>query len=410
MTLIDEVRADLADLTADDLVPPLRRGQSLQTTGIEDAAALGERSAVAIARLADGRAICVPLVRDGRWRRAEPRDAISADALTAPAPCVVHEVRQAPDFDSRRERTLDVDMSNDIRIIDDLVVAKWQLLAEHGSLAGPRMIEHLAAAGFAEMPEPLATVSWHGQLVIAYTTFLPQAHDGWDWMLDDVRGMLEGELPAPEWPTLLGSLTGRLHAAAATPTSVVSQPVGRADLAPLARHYRDLLSADLDPEMREAIAPWVERFMHACDVVAAATDAEVIPVHGDLHPGQFLRWRDGIAVSDFDGNPLLPAEQRDLRGPTAHDVAGLLRGFDHVAIAAARRVEDPEALAAGRAWAGAAREEALAAYLSVERVPALDHSLLEALESLSPLHEAVYSSAYLPRWRYVPLAVLRGGW
>lgn len=408
--LIDEVRADLAGLSADELVPPLRRGQSLQATAIEDAALLGDRSAVAIARLADGRALCVPLVRDGRWRRAEPRDAISADALTAPAPFVVHEVRRAPDFDPRRERTLDVDMSNDIRIIDDLVTAKWQLLAEPGSLAGPRMIEHLAAAGFAEMPEPLATVSWRGHLVVAYATFLPQADDGWDWMLDDVRGMLGGALPSPDWPTRLGSLTGRLHAAAATPTSVFAQPVGRADLALLARHYRDLLSADLDPEMREAIAPWADRFAHACDVVEAATDAEVIPVHGDLHPGQFLRWRDGIAVSDFDGNPLLPAEQRDLRGPTAHDVAGLLRGFDHVAIAAARRVEDPEALTTGRAWAQAARQEALSAYLGVEGVPALDRTLLEALESLSPLHEAVYATAYLPRWRYVPLAVLRGGW
>lgn len=408
--LIDEVRGDLASLSADDLVPPLRRGQALQVTALEDAARLSGRSAVAIARLADGRAIYVPLVLDRRWRRAEPHDAISADALAAPAPFVLHELCPPPDFDRSREHSLDVDMSNDIRIIDDLVVAKWQLLAEAGSLAGPRMIEHLAAAGFTEMPEPLASVSWRGHLVVAFTAFLPQADDGWDWMLDDVRGMLEGTLPAPEWPTRLGSLTGRLHAAAATPTTVLTQPIGRADLAPLARHYRDLLTADLDAEMRAALAPWADRFEHACDVVEAATDAEVIPVHGDLHPGQFLRWRDGIAVSDFDGNPLLPAQQRDLRGPTAHDVAGLLRGFDHVAIAAARRVEDPKALAESRAWARSAREAALSAYLSVEGVPGLDHSLLEALESLSPLHEAVYASAYLPRWRYVPLAVLRGGW
>lgn len=62
----------------------------------------------------------------------------------------------------------------------------------------------------------------------------------------------------------------------------------------------------------------------------------------------------------------------------------------------------------GRAWAQRAREDALAAYLDVEGVPSLDVSLLEALETLSPLHEAVYAAEYLPRWRYVPLAVLRG--
>jgi hypothetical protein len=36
----------------------------------------------------------------------------------------------------------------------------------------------------------------------------------------------------------------------------------------------------------------------------------------------------------------------------------------------------------------------------------LDVGLLEALETLSPLHEAVYASTYLERWRYVPLTVL----
>lgn len=407
--LLDEVRADLAPLAADDLLPPQRRRQGLTSTAIENVALLAPLTAVAQLRLGDGRAVVVPLVKDGRWRRAEARDAISASVSSAPAPFEVSMSSPMPDMDVRAERPIEVDMSNELRVIDDTVVAKWQFALDPGSLAGPRMVEHLAQAGFAEMPVPLGYVTWNDCLIVSYTGFLPDARDGWDWMLDDVLRMLAGESGPPEWPVRLGSLVGRLHAAAARPTSVFPTPVSRADLTPLAAHYRRLLAADLDPEMREAVAPWSDRLAQALATVASATDAQVIPLHGDLHPGQFLRWRDGISVGDFDGNPLLPAAERGLPGPTAHDVAGLLRGLDHVAIAAARRIPDPEALLIGRAWAQRAREDALAAYLEVEGVPSLDVQLLEALETLSPLHEAVYAAEYLPRWRYVPLAVLRGG-
>lgn len=408
--LLDEVRGDLAGVPADSLLPPLRRGQDLAWTAIENAAPLGEGTAIAIARLADGRAINVPLVHDGRWRRAEPDDAMSASALFAPGPLDVHIVQALPPINPRRERSVDVDMSNDMRVIDEAVLAKWQFIAEPGSLTGLRLVNHLAHAGFTEMPVPLAFITWRDHLVASYTGFLPEAHDGWEWMLEDVKQMLQGASDAPNWASDLGSLTGRLHAAAATPTPVFPHPLGRADLASLAAHYRGLLSVDLDDEMRDALIPWTDRFTRACHSLEAATDVEVVPVHGDLHPGQFLRWRDGIAVADFDGNPLLPADDRGQPGPTAHDVAGLLRGFDHVAIAAARSVDIPDALAPAREWARQARDEALAAYRGVDGVPALDPSLLDALESLSPLHEAVYASTYLPRWRYVPLAVLRSGW
>lgn len=407
--LLDEVRADLAPVPADDLLPPQRRGRGVTATAIENVALLAPRTAVAQMRLADGRAVIVPLVKDGRWRRAEARDAISASASSASAPFEVSMSNPLPVMHGRAERAIEVDMSNELRVIDDAVVAKWQFALEPGSLAGPRMVEHLAQAGFDEMPAPLGYVTWNDCLIVSYTGFLPDAHDGWDWMLDDVLRMLSGESAAPEWPARLGALIGRLHAAAVRPTSEFPAPVGRANLTPLADHYRHLLAADLDPELREALTPWSDRLDDALAIVASASDAQVIPLHGDLHPGQFLRWREGTYVGDFDGNPLLPAVERGLPGPTAHDVAGLLRGFDHVAIAAARRLADAKDLPTGRAWAQQARADALAAYLDVEGVPSLDVPLLEALETLSPLHEAVYAAEYLPRWRYVPLAVLRGG-
>jgi len=410
VSLIDEVRADLLVQDSDALLPPLRRGQGLAVDDVVEVTPLASGRAVASARLADGRTLLVPLTHAGTWRRATPDDAMSMSALDAPEPLQVHRLRTCPTVDPLRERGIDVDMSNDVRIIDDRVVAKWQLFREPGSMAGPRMVAHLDAAGFAEMPDPIATVSWGEELVASFTAYLPGAEDGWEWMLQDVREHVNGRVPPPEWPQELGALTGRLHAAAAASTPVIPQPVTRGGLDDLARHFRALTHARVDAEMTAALDPWRSRFQDACALLESATDVEVMPLHGDLHPGQFLRWREGIVVSDFDGNPLLPSRERALPGPTAYDVAGLLRGLDHVAIAAARRADTPDAVDRGRAWARAARERALAAYEQVAGVPDIDRALLSAFESLSPLHEAVYAATYLPRWRYVPLTVLAGGW
>ena len=410
MTLLDSVRVDLQGIPADDLVPALRRGQVADVDEVIEVASLAEGSAVAAVRLVDGRELFIPIVHDGHWRRAEPADAISTTAFAAPAPMHVEHVNAFPALDARHERGLDVDMTNDVRIIDDVVAVKWHFQRRPGSLIGPRITAHLSAAGFTEIPEPLATLTWRDDLVATADRFLPNAEDGWDWMLDDVRRMLGGEAPAPGWAGEIGRLTARMHAASARPTRVIEQPVTHGSLANLAPHYRTLLDEPLDPQMHDAVERWRGRFVEACDVLAEARDIEVMPIHRDLHPGQFLRWRHGIAICDFDGSPTVPAELHDLRGPTAQDVAGILRGLDHVAIAAARRVDDPVALSHARAWAGEARAEALAAYRATPDVPPLDDDVLAALESLSPLHEAVYAARYLPRWRYVPLTVLDGGW
>ena len=424
MTLLDEVGGDLLGAPTDLLVPELRRGQDWQAIALEDAARVDERSAVATVVLSDGRRMFVPLVKDERppladtghpptrWRRAEAEDGVSLRLLDAAEPLHVQLLGRLPESEGSRERPLLVDMSNDVRVVDDAVVVKWQLLAEAGSLAGPRMVEHLVRGGFDEMPPPLAVVTWNGNLLASFTGYLPGAQDGWDWMLADVAAHLRDDGQSPLWPALLGRLTARLHIAAARPSPVIPRPVTRAPLTALALHYRSLLTriGRLDSELRDALRPQIPRFEDACEVLEEARHTEVIPLHGDLHAGQFLRWSGGVAIGDFDGNPLLPAAERGDPGPTAHDVAGLLRSLDHVAIAAARHLDDPEALAKSRAWARRAREEALIAYLDVDGVPPLDERILHALESLSPLHEAVYAAEYLPRWRYVPLTVLRGEW
>lgn len=397
------------------LLPERRRGQDWSPVAIADIAEF-DGGGVALVELADGRQMHVPVVHEGSWRRAVPGEGVSTAVFHARRSPESHRaldvdlISPLPPADPTRERELDVDMTNDLVIVDDSYAVKWTLIAADGSMAGPRLVRHLAATGFTRMPAPIATASWRNRLVASATAYISGAQDGWDWMVDDAAAMLRGTGRRPDWPAALGELVGALHRHAASPSDVIPTPVGRAgDLSPLVEHFRRILgeSTSIPGRLGEGLARWRPGFEEAIAVLERAHDVTVIPVHGDLHAGQVLRDADGhYWISDFDGNPLLPAVDRGLPGPAAFDVASLLRTLDHVAIVAARRAQaDP---AAARDWSRNAREQALSAYRSAADPALLDVELLTAFEWLSPLHEAVYAQSYLPRWSYVPEAVLDG--
>ena len=89
--------------------------------------------------------------------------------------------------------------------------------------------------------------------------------------------------------------------------------------------------------------------------------APTMRIHGDLHVGQFLRWSGGMAVADFDGNPLAPADERVALDTPVRDVAALLRSIDHLGRIAQRR--DAGSLEAIERWIARSREDLLRAYL-----------------------------------------------
>lgn len=402
---VPAIAAGLGRIDPQEWLPAPRRGQDLMPVGVMEAAALDDSHAIAIAALADGRRFFVPVTRDVKWRRARLGDGLLAPLLHVSEPLEIAVLRSPP-LDAGDERALSVDMSNDIVIIDDEVALKWQFIVSEGSLIGPTVVTHLDAVGFAEMPQPYAFVVWDGHLVASVMRYLPEASDGWTWMVDDVRAFAEGVAPEPDWAAALGALVGRLHAAAITPSDYIEQPVRVGDLSGFVQHYRALLDRDTSAhELHGELARWRDRFEDALATMSATT--ELIPIHGDLHAGQLLRWREGIAVSDFDGNPLIA--DRGALGPSAYDVACLLRSLDHVAAVVRNRI-DGELHERTQGWATRARSAALAAYREVPGVPALDEALLRAFEALSPLHEAMYAHDYLPRWAYVPRDVMQRDW
>ena len=127
-------------------------------------------------------------------------------------------------------------------------------------------------------------------------------------------------------------------------------------------------------------------------------------VHGDFHVGQVLEWRDGYAVTDFDGNPMAAPAERGAPDTPVRDVAAFVRSIDHLGrVASTRRSGHDERIGS---WIETSRRGYLDAYrheLTERGMPDLfDERLLRPLEIAQECHEYVYAAGFLPRWRYVP--------
>jgi maltokinase len=276
---------------------------------------------------------------------------------------------------------------------------------------------HLVAAGFDEMPAPLGNASWqHANGVaplVSIDAYLPDARDGWDWYVELLERSLEDRsLDAVEPAAALGAITARLHGALATPTDVLPVPSAAAGEDTIAGWQRNA-EADLDAAIASIDGDEGSRLRERAEAVREELlelrgKTISIPIHGDLHVGQFLRWQGGLAVSDLDGDPLGPGT---LEGPSAKDVASLVQSLDHVGRIVERRRGRPVA-----AWIREASDACLEAYrgeLATLGASALfEERLVRPFRVAQELHEFVYAARYLPSWRYVPdraLAALLDG-
>jgi len=303
-------------------------------------------------------------------------------------------VRPAPG--DRTERPITVDQTNVSVVVGERAVVKW--MRSPGDARAPRLLAHLAAAGFTRMPTPHAAAFRDGELVALITAFLPEAEDGWDWCTNDLLAWLDGGPPADFAPAI-GALAADLHTALATydPTASTAPPNPADTLA-------EALACDDDAWVR-SVAPRIEADISVLSEYRSPSPS--LHLHGDLHVGQILRYRGGrLAVTDFDGNPTKTARPE----PAARDLAQLRTSVLHVAEIANRRTEGRHR-AALLDWGRRAADDLLAAYragLAEHGVPELlDEKLLRPFEVEQECRELIYAARFLPRWRYAPLGVLR---
>ncbi|MFC5831714.1 phosphotransferase [Nonomuraea insulae] len=315
-----------------------------------------------------------------------------------------------------------VDQTNYSVVVGEQVVVKWltpPLPLPHPT---PDVFAHLVEAGFNDTAPPYAALTGllngRDHLLALITGYLPEARDGWEWCVDDTAS------GTTTFATHLGHLTADLHLALST---LALSTLDKADLgrgvdrssagaegSPAAVRAEAALAEALrltDGEDGEWLATRVEDMRQE---LAALREPAVVPaksplirIHGDLHVGQILKWRNGYAIIDFDGNPTITGE--DPHQPAARDIAQLTTSLEHVAQVAIKRRGTPPGQAA--TWARRARAELLAAYKARleerQRPDLLDERLIRPFEVEQECRELIYAARHLPRWRYAPMGVLR---
>lgn len=309
------------------------------------------------------------------------------------------------------ERRITADQTNVSVVVAERVVVKW--MRAPAAARAPKVLAHLSAIGFTGTPKPFAAVFRGGSLVAMVTAYLPGARDGWDWCVDAVLDALDGGPPA-DFAADLGLLTARLHAALATASDVIESPVRyaaapSADVALVQEALESTIASDAEDGLwlAERVPVIAAEMASGVDAVARREVMPMIQIHGDLHVGQVLRWREGYAVIDFDGDPMGRPSTWDT---VVRDVAQLRVSILHVAQIANRR-------SCGRFldgvldWGRRSADVLLDAYRTgladLGLAELFDERLLRPYEVEQECRELIYAARFLPRWRYAPMGVLR---
>lgn len=357
---------------------------------------------------------------NGGWRRARTGEGASEALLDLIAGVSVSRqtgrftVRSWTELTATGEQPMGVDQTNESVIVGGAAVVKWATHLQEGPHPAPARISTLRDGGFTGMPAAWGLVTWQppdgAETLVAYVDeYLPGAVDGWTWAVELVtsaavrRDAAEVVAAAAE----VGSLVAELHAALSPTVSLASdQDAARwhadaLELLETACAVGDSVSSVILRDHRDHLSCQLE-------VLGCLAGTAMIDGHGDLHVGQVLRYGGRFVVTDFDGNPVLPAAQRILPIPAVLDVAGMAQSLAHVAIVARKYAPlDAGALADVD---GSTRGSFLGAYR--RRLAELGHAELydprplRAFRIQQVMREMIYAARHLPRWMYVPDAAL----
>jgi len=348
---------------------------------------------------------------DGRWRRAAAGDGVAEallDVLARGSGLTTRGHFALQSWTGRTalgERAIDVDQTNESVIVGDVAVVKWATHLQKGPHPAPRRIGVLRDAGFDGMPTPWGFVTWRSAdgvetMAANVDGYLPGAVDGWTWAVDLITAAaIDGDIaPVADAAARVGTVVAEMHAALRTTATVAS--------AQDAQRWRDAAVNLLDDAcaMHDAARERRSEIAHVLDGLGSLADSPVIDGHGDLHVGQVLLSDGKFFVTDFDGNPILPAAQRTLPIPAAQDVAGMAQSLAHAAIVARKHTN---LASAAVAEVDTASQEAFLGAYEV-RVPGglYNPEPVRAFRMQQVLREIIYAARHLPRWMYVPDAAL----
>lgn len=407
------------------LLPAHRLDGDEQPTGEPvclEAMDLGGGHWLAVVADADGATYPVPLVVDGpAVRRARPGDG-AAEALLA---VLAAGTRRSGGFELvswhdepvTGEHGIEVDQTNESIVVGAAAVLKWT--TQLADSPAPAVVSALREAGFAGMPRPWGLVRWHPPagpplLVASVVAYLPGAVDGWTWALDDLRADVAagGGTRLVDAAATVGGLVADLHAALGTRTTLATMADAVRWAAEAEADLTTALAVTTGPA-HELLERHARAIRAALSTVALQAGAPLLTVHGDLHVGQVLRAgppdHPTYVVTDFDGSPVVPADERNRPQSAAVDVAGMAQSLAHVGLVLTRHEPDSDP-----AVVTALTDDAVASFLQAYvaglerhgRSSLFEPTLVRAFRLRQVCREFTYAATHLPRWSYVPEAAL----
>ncbi|MGH3276823.1 MAG: maltokinase N-terminal cap-like domain-containing protein [Streptosporangiaceae bacterium] len=285
----------------------------------------------------------------------------------------------------------------------------------------------LARLGSARIAPPYGFIATEldGEPVLlgVLSRYLGRASDGWSMAAASIgrlaarhgdygREYLMAPVPAAgpwhpgpsfaEEARQLGSATAELHADLAM--AFGTRWLTKAELGSLAGQLTRKLTAAVSavPELRDYAARIAASYD---DLTRLTTPVTVQRIHGDYHLGQVLRAQDGWIALDFEGEPLVPLEERTRPHPALRDVAGMLRSFDYAA--RHQLLGHPDA---GRlrgpadTWVDECQQAFCAGYARAGgQDPTATSVLLRALTLEKAVYEVIYEAQHRPSWLSIPL-------
>ena len=267
--------------------------------------------------------------------------------------------------------------------------------------------------------------------------------DGWTYTLEYLARFFDKHRATTELPPdvhgaylalvqMLGVRTAELHAAFAKHTGDPAfdpAPATAQDFNEWKQRVRDDAAAALDlltrrfGQLPANVAADARELAGRREQIVARIDALQPPPgrvlktrhHGDYHLGQVLISKNDFIITDFEGEPARPVEERRRKHSPLRDVAGMVRSFSYAAGAGlGRAIEAPEdeaklaPLAAD--WEAQVRNVFLTAYEETARQTGIYAStadfraLLELFELEKAFYELRYELNNRPDWVRWPLA------
>jgi maltose alpha-D-glucosyltransferase / alpha-amylase len=178
--------------------------------------------------------------------------------------------------------------------------------------------------------------------------------------------------PYLESMALLGRRTAEMHVALASETDLPHfgrEPFSRLyqrslyqavrNLAgrtfSLLRRRLDSVPDDVRAQAQAIVAREGQVFERLQGIVARNIDGMRIRCHGDYHLGQVLYTGSDFVIVDFEGEPMRPISERQLKASPLRDVAGMIRSFDYACFTGlseriAGRLLSPEEMERLQGW------------------------------------------------------------